>query len=104
MRLPFLCTFHRPCGVGALQYVSRVKAWKNAFLFVSFGDDCGGGDDDDDGDDGDDGDGGGDGVTCAVLVTGGEGMVVPELPRRSGPQSSFDPRTVFVSRSNSLRR
>ena len=51
MRLPFLCTFHRPCGVGALQYVSRVKAWKNAFLFVSFGDDCGGGDDDDDGDD-----------------------------------------------------
>ena len=72
MRLPFLCTFHRPCGVGALQYVSRVKAWKNAFLFVSFGDDCGGGDDDDDGDDGDDGDGGGDGVTCAVLVTSGE--------------------------------
>ena len=50
-------------------------------------------------------DAGDSGVTCAVLVTGGEeGMVVPELPRRSGPQSSFDPRTVFVSRSNSLRR
>ena len=45
MRLPFLRTFHRPCGVGALQYVSLVKAWKHAFLFVSFGD---GGDDDDD--------------------------------------------------------
>ena len=94
MRLPFLCTFHRPCGVGALQYVSRVKAWKNAFLFVSFGDDCGGGDDDDDGDDGDDG---GDGVTCAVLVTSGErssgggGEEEPSLPQRSGPQSSFDP-------------
>ena len=52
--------------------MSLVKAWKHAFLFVSFGDggddddDCGGGDDDDDGDDG------GDGVTCAVLVTSGE--------------------------------
>ena len=72
MRLPFLRTFQRPCGVGALQYVSLVKAWKHAFLFVSFGDggdnddDCGGGDEDDDGD------GGGDGVTCAVLVTSGE--------------------------------
>ena len=60
MRLPFLCTFHRPCGVGALQYVSHVKAWKHAFSFASFGD---GGDDDDDGDAG---------VTCAVLVTSGE--------------------------------
>ena len=81
--------------------MSHVKAWKHAFLFVSFGDggddddDCGGGDDDDDGDDG--GDGGGDGVTCAVLVTSGErsdgggGEEEPSLPHRSGPQSSFDP-------------
>ena len=97
MRLLFLRTFHRPCGVGALQYVSLVKAWKHAFLFVSFGDggddddDCGGGDDDDDGDDG------GDGVTCVVLVTSGErsdgggGEEEPSLSHRSGPQSSFDP-------------
>ena len=96
MRLPFLRTFHRPCGVGALQYVSHVKAWKHACLFVSFGD---GGDGDDDsggGDDDDDGDDGGDGVTCAVLVTSGErsdgggGEEEPSLPQRSGPQSSFD--------------
>ena len=103
MRLPFLRTFHQPGGVGALQYVSHVKAWKHACLFVSFGggsdddDDCGGGDEDDDGDDGDDGDGGGDGVTCAVLVTSGErsdgggGEEEPSLLHRSGPQSSFDP-------------
>ena len=42
--------------------MSLVKAWTHAFLFVSFGDDCGGGDDDDDGDDGDDGDDDGDGA------------------------------------------
>ena len=51
MRLPFLRTFHRPCGVGAPQYVSHVKAWKHGSMFVSFGigddddDDCGAGDD-----------------------------------------------------------